>query len=52
MKLTPEQREAILEKYLAWSDQVFEDLDWVESIPPDLFVRKIIDLVEEANEQP
>ncbi len=51
MKLTKEQREATLKKYLAWSDQIFEDLDWVESIPPDVFVRKIIDLVEEFNEQ-
>ncbi len=52
MKLTPEQRDIILKNYLAWSDQLFEDLDWVESIPPDVFVRKIIDLVEEVNEQP
>jgi len=48
MKLTQEQRDIILEKYLAWSDQLFEDLGWVESIPPDVFVRKIIDLTEEA----
>jgi hypothetical protein len=52
MKLTPEQRDTILKDYIAWSDRLFEDLDWVEPIPPSEFVRKIIDLVEEVNEQP
>ena len=48
MKLTPEQREDILNKYQAWADKLFDDLDWLESIPPQAFVNKIIDLVEET----
>lgn len=49
MKLTPEQRENILVQYKEWADKLFDDLDWVESIQPETFVSKIIDLVEEAN---
>lgn len=48
MNLTSTQKETILKKYLEWSDKMFDDCDWLTSIPPEVLVQKIIDLVEEV----
>lgn len=50
MNLTDRQKLKIVTQYKQWSDQLFDDLDWVTSIPPEVFVNKIIELIEKETQ--
>lgn len=47
MKISDEQKEKIVKQYVQWSDKFFDDYEWVTSIPPEVFVQKIIEFIEE-----